>query len=458
MMYWGFPEVSQRERLSKAEVLTPAAIRISPGTAYSSLGWDLPPEDVRVVMMDGRPVYRFQSGRNQSVVYADTGDRLISVSQATALHVAAQWTGHSAIDAHFDGSLHKADQWTVSGEYNALRPLLKFSWPDGQQVYVSEQNGEVVQHTTRRTRLAAYLGAIPHWLYWTPLRENANRWYKIVVFLSALATGGSFLGLVIGCWMYSPNRRYKFRNRASRIPYSGSKRWHMVLGLVFGAVACTWSFSGLLSLGPFDSLAGRNEPPVDVNAALRGKPIRLDAFASKSPAAAIEEAAHQAKELDLLYFNGAPHYLARQSPEVSSIIPVHGNSSEQFDAARVISLVSKNAPLAEARVLNHYDAYYLDRNGEHPLPALLIRLNDPSHSQYYIDLKTAHIVEAYDDRSRWNRWLYHGLHSWNLPWLYDHRPAWDIFVLGLLLGGIALSITAVMLAFKVLRRAAGSHS
>jgi hypothetical protein len=61
-------------------------------------------------------------------------------------------------------------------------------------------------------------------------------------------------------------------------------------------------------------------------------------------------------------------------------------------------------------------------------------------------------VEAYDNASRWNRWLYHGLHSWNLPWLYRHRPAWDIMVMLFLLGGTSLSVTAVILGFQLLRR------
>ena len=71
---------------------------------------------------------------------------------------------------------------------------------------------------------------------------------------------------------------------------------------------------------------------------------------------------------------------------------------------------------------------------------------------FYIDPKNARLVEAYGSRSRWNRWLYHGLHSWDLPWLYRNRPAWDIFVLVLLLGGVSLCITSVILAFQLLRR------
>ena len=31
---------------------------------------------------------------------------------------------------------------------------------------------EVVQYTTTGSRLGAYVGAIPHWFYFTPLREN----------------------------------------------------------------------------------------------------------------------------------------------------------------------------------------------------------------------------------------------------------------------------------------------
>ena len=71
---------------------------------------------------------------------------------------------------------------------------------------------------------------------------------------------------------------------------------------------------------------------------------------------------------------------------------------------------------------------------------------------YYIDLRTAHLVEAYDNASRWNRWLYHGWHSFNLPWLYRYRPAWDALVLVLLAGGSALCYTGVVIGWRLLVR------
>jgi hypothetical protein len=49
-----------------------------------------------------------------------------------------------------------------------------------------------------------------------------------------------------------------------------------------------------------------------------------------------------------------------------------------------------------------------------------------------------------------SRWLYHGLHSLDFPWLYDHRPLWDIVVISFMLGGTALCVTSLILAWRVI--------
>jgi hypothetical protein len=108
------------------------------------------------------------------------------------------------------------------------------------------------------------------------------------------------------------------------------------------------------------------------------------------------------------------------------------------------------AGVTETRVVREYEPYYVARNHGRPLPVLFVRLADGS--MFYVDLKTARIVQSYSSRSRWSRWLYHGLHSIDLPWLYKHRPAWDLFVLTLLLGGAALSVTSVMIGWQFVVR------
>lgn len=109
--------------------------------------------------------------------------------------------------------------------------------------------------------------------------------------------------------------------------------------------------------------------------------------------------------------------------------------------------------LTEGHLLTRYDAYYLDRHHERPLPVLFVRLNDPLHSQFYIDQRTGLIVGQHSDNSSFmTRWLYHGLHSMDFPWLYNHRPAWDIVVLTLMLGGLSVCVTSVIMGWRVIRR------
>src|SRR6185503_3680909 len=98
------------------------------------------------------------------------------------------------------------------------------------------------------------------------------------------------------------------------------------------------------------------------------------------------------------------------------------------------------------------DRYYLDRRRRQPLPVVLARLNDEYETRYYIDPKTARVVEAYSSQGWMNRWLYHGLHSFNFPWLYNYRPLWDIVVITFMLGGTALGVTSLILAWRVLGR------
>ena len=94
----------------------------------------------------------------------------------------------------------------------------------------------------------------------------------------------------------------------------------------------------------------------------------------------------------------------------------------------------------------------LDRRRERPLPVILALLNDANATRYYIDPKTARIVSTYTSRGWVNRWLYHGLHSLDFPWLYNYRPLWDIVVITFMLGGTALCVTSLILAWRVLGR------
>ena len=484
MMYWSYPDVSRVESLARAEALDASRILISPQEAYQRLELGLPPDRVRINMLDGRPVYRFHYGADQLVAYADSGEPIYEAGEIEAeraLRIASAWTGQPTHTAEFRGLLDEPDQWTLSG-YAALRPLYQYRWPDGEVAYVSQATGEVVQHTTRNSRFWAYLGAIPHWLYFAPLRKNQALWYDIVVWSSGIGTVMTLFGIVVGIWLCSPSkRRFRFPARQSgtkhargklwrtvvspegpsSIPYLGQKRWHTMLGLIFGLFACTWTFSGMLSMGPFAWLGGRGS--LDLREGLRGTEWRPEAFAAEHPREALARVSQslRVKEAELAFFAGKPVYLATETPQRSLIIPMLGSPQEQFDAGHVQDVVASAATphaLSEVRVVQEYEAYYVDRAGQLPLPALFVRLDDSEGSMYYVDLRTGRLARSYGRGGRWNRWLYNGLHSFDLPWLYRYRPAWDFAVLVLMLGGTGLCVTSVVIAWRRLRRKVAGRS
>jgi hypothetical protein len=159
------------------------------------------------------------------------------------------------------------------------------------------------------------------------------------------------------------------------------------------------------------------------------------------------------KELELAVVAGEPVYLASVASARTRIVPMTGPPREEFDRERIVGIVREAAQpdgLSEARVIDRYDAYYLDRHRERPLPVILARVNDDDHTRYYIDPKTARVVGSYSARTWVSRWLYHGLHSLDFPWLYDYRPLWDIVVIAFMLGGTALGVTSLILAWRVI--------
>jgi hypothetical protein len=475
MMYWGYPTVTELDRLSRAPALDPDGVKLSPAEAYATMETDDPPTSVRLTSFDGRPAYYFRFGRGSATVYADDGKQQEWFPPDMMLRTAAAWAGLPAESAKHE-LLEEEDQWTIQSGLRSLLPLHKYVFPDGQHVYISDNTGEVVQYTTTSSRIYAHLGAIPHWLYYTPLRKHGLLWTRVVVWSSAIATVAALLGLVVGIWMLSPKKKYRHEGAPTMIPYRGQKRLHTILGLTFGVLAMTWAFSGMLSMDPFPEFfngpvrgqakargfgkgKGKAASPAGrLEQALTGGRFQMARYAAKHPAEALLELKEfKPKQLEFTSYAGEPVYLASNGEGETRLIPVEPMRPEQFGAGRILSLARSSAGeqnIAEARILDKYDLYYLDRTGRRPLPVVYVRLKDETSSRFYIDPDTGRIVGRYSNTARsWvNRWLYHALHSIDLPWLYNYRPAWDIVVLALMLACTWLCWTSMVLSWRVLKR------
>lgn len=284
MMYWDYPRVTAVDHLQHLPPLDASRIRLSLLEAYERLELKRPPDQAFLTTFDGRPAYRFRMGRQHKLIFADDGTVPVEYPPELALRAAAHWSGQLSSAAQM-ALLTEEDQWTVSGEFRSLRPLYKFTWPNADEVYVSQVTCQVVQATSRTSRLGAYFGAIPHWLYFTPLRKDGRLWARVVICTSGLATFAAFIGLIIGVWMYSPSLRYRPQGAPSGIPYRGQKRLHTILGLFFGLLACTWAFSGMLSLDPFPMGGETSFKGISkIQPALRGDRIPLAGFRASTRA------------------------------------------------------------------------------------------------------------------------------------------------------------------------------
>jgi hypothetical protein len=164
------------------------------------------------------------------------------------------------------------------------------------------------------------------------------------------------------------------------------------------------------------------------------------------------------KQLELATIAGEPVYMATLAGGDTRVVPLDGTPRPEFDRQRMIDVVTKAAQpagLSDIGVIDQYDRYYLDRRRQRPLPVILARVNDEGQTRYYIDPKTGRIVGSYNARSWFSRWAYHALHSFDFPWLYNYRPAWDIVVIIFMLGGTTLGVTSLILAWRALGRAIG---
>jgi hypothetical protein len=466
MMYaGGMPRLTPEMRLEKLPNLDLARVRLTPAEAAEA---GLIGEPGRAVLLSimGRPAYRFGAAE-PTTVFADTGDVLERATLAQARTIASRFAGVTEDQVDHVATLNRVDQWTLV--QSRLLPLHKFRIHDqrGTELYVSPRTGEVTMVTTRRGRGLAWISTIPHFFYFAALRENQPAWYQFVVWTSGLVCTLAVLGLVLGLV------------QSVKQKYTGAMKWHYVTGLVFGVFTVTWAFSGLLSMEPFE---WTNSQPLEVGGnVFTGGPIDLGKYAAMKPA----EWEHLVdgrgiKEIELARIQDEHFYMIRlaHDPEADTRPErlhqpyyITGRAEadrllvradtlqvrrEPFSAESLVARLRAElpeVPVLEQQMLTEYDPYYYSRQHLTPLPVLRVKFGDPGETWFYIDPSNSMLLSQVTRLSRIERWLYNGLHSLDFPFWYDMRPAWDIVMIVLLLGGLISSSIGLVLGFSRVARA-----
>jgi hypothetical protein len=476
MMYaGGMPRLTPQLRLERLPNLDLARVRLSPSEATERAALARSPDRVTLLTIMDRPAYRFLGG-GSTTIFADTGEQLDDVGTAEARTIAARFMDVPEERVREGGILTRPDQWTLT--QGRQMPAYKFRVDDAAdtQLYVSAQTAEVSVLTTRRSRALAWVGTIPHWLYFAPLRLNGLMWTRVVVWTSGLGCVLALMGLILGVVQFRRSRPFRL---SSSIPYSGWMRWHYVTGVIFGVFTLTWVFSGLLSMEPFD-WTRRDGLPVSRDI-FSGGPLNLSEFAATDPATWERLSGGRAiKEVDYVRMQDDPYYVVRQAPQQQAeakraerlhqpyLVTGRAEPDRLLVNARTMeirrepfsveSLVSRlkaavsDVPIVETTLLTEYDSYYYSRGGQTPLPVLRVKLADPDRTWFYIDPEMSQLLASVHRFSRVERWLFNGLHSLDFSFWYNRRPLWDIGMILLSLGGIASSGIGLWVGIKRVRR------
>lgn len=469
----GMPRLTPDMRLERIAPIDASAVKLSASDALERAELDSS-DRVTLLTVMGRPAYRFGGGDEATTVFADDGELLLDIDAAQAQKIAAAFVRLPEDRLHHAGRLTEPDQWSLTIRQG---PMHKFTVDDeaGTQLYVSERNAEVTVLTTRSSRALAWVGVIPHFMYFAPLRLNQPLWRAIVLWTSGLGIALALLGIVLGIVQLRITRPFSVKRIGSWLPYSGWMRWHYVSGLVFGVFTLTFVFSGWISMEPFGWATKAGRFGGGLREAFTSNAGDLAAYPALT-ADALQTIADgkPVKEVEYVRIQDEPFFLVRRNPDAGAGTDIRGHEpyyairardaaqtvvnartlqlhDRDFSADSLVARVKQAVPdtaVVNSELLTTYDSYYYSREGLAPLPVLRVKLDDPDRTWLYIDPRMSQLVGRIHRLDRVERWLWNGLHSLDFGFWYYKRPLWDIVMIFLSLGGLTTSATGLFLGLR----------
>lgn len=448
MIFHGFPRVKPSDKYGYTQALPSRLPAID--SVLSILPDSVTATKLNLKSYPGQAYFSLSAQDSIIKIALGTDKEIHPFSFSDIEQYAKQWNS-SQIDRV--DTLYKVDQWIPFGYLKKDMPIYKFYFADTEkhQLYISSQSGEALQYTDNNSRFWAWVGAIPHWIYFTSLRQDSAAWISTVIWLSGIGSIMCLLGLVYGIYILVKQYRKK---KSLSVPYKKFVyRWHYLTGFIFGIFVFTFVFSGMMSLADVpqwmvkvhnETLSMQSYMPYSKTKP-QDYPLDYRSIVESYP--------NQVKSIEWSGFGDIPTYKA-----------VIGDSLSVFDAS---SSELKSLMLTEGQIidrikqihtegisivqLTEYDNYYIDRKRKLPLPVYKVEVNDADKSVYYVNPKTGD-TRYFNNNSRAGKWMYQGLHSFNFKFLADRPWLWNIVMWVTMLGGTSVAVTGVWLSIKYLRR------
>ena len=421
---------------------------------------------------------------------ADTAQQQKTINEEALMQIASNWVERIPIKKD---TIYDREQWVLYERYKSEMPMVHLTYDDKDksELYISIKTGEVHQWTTRANRFWAYIGAIPHKLYFPFIRKDLETWKWCIYIGGFICLIAAFTGFYVGIFVLIRRRlkKHVWENPYKKFVY----RWHEFIGLGMGLFMILWGFSGMFIMERIPQWVAPYEGDYTISASRfwGRKPLPLSAY--KLDYTLLTTVCKDIKSVDWTHFGSVPVYAVVNADSMvyidaskSTPEPVEFSSEEILECAiKVISQgksdgenshghatrmerekssenstpdSSKETETATIQksdcsieLLTAYDEYYTDRDNEYPLPVYKVDINNADGSRFYVSPQTGEVRYSNHNR-RVKRWAVNAIHYLKIQALMKHKVLWTICIWVLCLGGAFVSLTGAWLGLKWIKR------
>ncbi len=445
MIYHTFPKIKSSDRYRVMQSLPDS---IPQNDSILNLISGLKTTRLNLKVIDKQPVYQITS--------EDTTYYLPERASVSGTKTLDQLTEYAGLwcDAPIEkvDTLTKLDQWIPFGQLKKEMPIYKFYFADKDkhELYVSSKSGEALQFTDKNSRFWAWLGPIPHWIYFTSLRQNADLWSNTIIVLCIIGLIACISGMILGIRAYII--QYKSKKKLESPYKKAFYKWHHILGFFFGIFVFTFTFSGMMSLVGIPDWMIKTHDKNLRRVVMSNGSLNLDRYKYDCNEV-LKTYRASVKAIDWNSFGDIPLYKVTTDTGVV----VLDASSENI---RTLSLTEQDVKKRfekihgqEVRVslLTDFDNYYLSRKMESPLPVYKVEASDADGSVSYVNPQTGS-VRYYNNGSRTSKWTYRALHAYSIKGLVDRPVLWNIVMWTTMIGGTLVSFTGLYLSIRYVKR------
>ena len=432
LIYHPYPKVSEKLLYDKKETLPSSLPDLS--SVLSKMGDKV--KSLSLKQFQGQTLF--------------STDKAPDITYSVVERVAKHW-----IDAPIErvDTLKEREQWVLFTKYDKELPIYKFYFDDAErhELFISGRTAEVLQMTTAKQRVWAWIGAIPHKFYVPCIRRNVETWQNTVAIVSGICLMAALSGWILGICLWIKNCQKK---RVWGNPYKKRwSRWHFSFGLAFGIFLIAWAVSGIFAMQRVPQWLVPMEGDYSFKSSRLWGRGMLPMEAYQLDYRKLKETYPDLKEVEWCRYADIPTYRIITGEE-ELLIDASGDEVRPLlipEKTIVKGLKKIHGEEVDMKVslIDEFDNYYLSRRVSLELPVYKIEVEDANGSLYYVNLETGYI-RYLNNNKMVRKWLFNGIHYLDVSWLGARPWLWYTCIWVLCGGCLVVCVSGLVLGFRKL--------